>query len=294
MEGKASWVPCVPLLIAALIGAGCGSTARVSTARRVTSAQRAPTDFVVRAGRRELRGECRGPARAGKPTIVLEAGQGNDSAELASVASALGRRWRVCTYDRAGLGRSDPPSGLPRTFPELLEDERAVLTHGPMRPPFVLAGHSLGAMLDLLYMQRHPAGISGVVAMNPGPTYRDWIKRVRGIATRDELLSNEIRPLTGRGPDVARERVDTRASDSLLTRPMPATIPYVVMYAENCDSGRDSYCKKVVGQLEATQRQLARRSPRGAFLAVPGAGHEIFQTHLALVVRTIERLATSR
>jgi pimeloyl-ACP methyl ester carboxylesterase len=222
-----------------------------------------------------------------------EVGQGNDSAELATVASALAPRWRVCSYDRAGLGRSDPPAARPRTLDELLEDEHAVLTRRGMRPPYVLAGHSLGAMLDLLYMQRYPTGIRAVVAMNPGPTYRDWIKRLRGTVTRAELLNNEILPLTGRGPDVAREPVDTRASDSLRARPLPATIPYVVMYAEDCDAGRDAYCNKVVRNLEATQRELARRSPRGAFLAVRGAGHEIFRTHLAVVVRTIERLAAA-
>jgi Alpha/beta hydrolase family len=176
---------------------------------------------------------------------------------------------------------------------ELLADEHAVMTRGAIRPPYLLVGHSLGAMLDLLYMQAHPRELAGVVAMNPGPTYRDWITRLRGLVTRSELKTNEIEPLSGRGPQVAGEPVDTHASSRLLDQPVPASVPYVVMFAEDCGGGTDAYCNKVVRQLEATQRALARRSPLGHFVKVAGAGHEIFAAHLADVVRTIDQLANS-
>jgi pimeloyl-ACP methyl ester carboxylesterase len=281
------------LLLATVLLAACGGGgSKTHTPQKAApSPTGAKRDFVVTRGGRVLRGWCEGPAHAGKPTIVMEAGQGNDSAQLEAVAHSLAPRWRVCGYDRAGLGSSDPEPGARRSLADLLADEHAVLSDGQVRPPFVLVGHSLGAMLDLLYMQRYPDGIAGVVAMNPGPTYHDWIARLRGMVTPEELLKNEIEPLSGRGPDVAGEPVDTRESDALLNYRLPPSIPYVVMYAEDCDSGRDRYCNKVGGKLEASQRALARRTPRGRFVAVPGAGHEIFASDARVVVKTIEGLA---
>jgi hypothetical protein len=59
------------------------------------------------------------------------------------------------------------------------------------------------------------------------------------------------------------------------------------MYAEDCGGGTDPYCNKVVEQLEASQRALAGLSPAGRFVAVSGAGHEIFVTDLDRVVAVV-------
>jgi pimeloyl-ACP methyl ester carboxylesterase len=282
---------------AAVIASGCGnSTANPTTAKRGTVARsRTPSvpsgDFTVHIGGRSLSAHCRGRSPAGRPTIALEVGQGNSSSQLGAVADALSRRWRVCSYDRAGLAGSDPDNHSPRKIAELLADEQAFLRASGASARYVLVGQSLGAMLDLLYMQEHPEQVAAVLAMNPGPTYHDWIRRLRGRVSRAELLDNEIAPMSGRGAQSAQEAVDTRGSDRFLTEPVPASIPYVVMFAEDCGGGSDAYCDKVVRELEHTQRNLARRTRSGRFIAVPGASHEIYLTKLPLVLATVEQLA---
>src|SRR4051794_23049400 len=106
------------LLSAAILLAACGGGASKTSASKTHTAKApaaSPTgakrDFAVTRGGRALAGWCEGSAHAGKPTIVMEAGQGNDSAQLEPLAHALAPRWRVCGYDRAGLGSSDPAPG---------------------------------------------------------------------------------------------------------------------------------------------------------------------------------------
>jgi len=241
--------------------------------------------FRISVGGRTLAGDCRGRVIDGRPTFVLEAGQGNGSDQLQPIADALARSGLVCTYDRAGFGSSDPADRSPRRVSELVADLRAVLQRKAVPRPYVLVGHSLGGLMVLLYMQRHPADVAGVVAMNPGPTYHDWLRRLRPIVTAEELRVNEIEPLSG---NVPAEPVDVRESDDLLNEPFPQHIPYAVMFAEDCGGGTDPYCNKVVNKLEATQRALAKLSPQGRFVRVKGAGHEIYLTHIPRVIAAID------
>lgn len=169
-----------------------------------------------------------------------------------------------------------------------LPNLRAVLRRKGVPRPYLLVGQSLGGLMVLLYMQRHPADLAGVVAMNPGPSYHDWLRRLRPIVTAEELRINEIEPLSGNLPD---EAVDVRQSDDLLTKPFPQRIPYAVMFAEDCGGGADAYCNKVVSELEKTQRALANLSPQGRFVGVKGAGHEIYLAHLERVIAAIDDVA---
>src|SRR5580700_510808 len=52
--------------------------------------------------------DCRG---TGSPTVLLDAGLGDSSATWALVQPQVAKFTRVCSYDRPGLGWSDPSSG---------------------------------------------------------------------------------------------------------------------------------------------------------------------------------------
>jgi pimeloyl-ACP methyl ester carboxylesterase len=283
MRARAAAV-CLPVCVLAA-GCGGGGTNEPST-HTAASAPRAAQSGPLRVdiGGRTLRGECVGKRAAGHPTVVLAAGQGSDEHQLDALAKALSKSHLVCGYARAGVADSDPFDHSPATLSDEVQDMRAVITRGQLPRPYVIVGQSLGAQLALMYAQRHPDGVAGVVAMNPGPTYHDWLRRLRPLVSRSQLRENEIKPLSGIGQD---EAVDTRQSDQLLRRPFPRGVPYAVMYAEDCGGGTDAYCNKVVKQLESAHRALARLSPNGRFVAVPGAGHEIYTTDLEKVLATV-------
>ena len=80
------------------------------------------------------------------------------------------------------------------------------------------------------------------------------------------------------------ELVDLRDSDLILEEPMPPDIPYAVLYAEDCPG---EFCDRIRPVLEAAMADLAELNDLGTFVAVKGAGHEIFASDLEEVVAQI-------
>ena len=64
--------------------------------------------------------------------------------------------------DRAGLGASGAPSG-PVTVADRVTDLHALLMSAGVRPPYVLAGHSIGGWYLRLFTARYPDEVAGVV-----------------------------------------------------------------------------------------------------------------------------------
>ena len=101
----------LPVLL--IFGASCGGNSSAGNSPRPSQSSTvsvpAVREFTVDVGGRKLWGVCQGHARLDTPTVVLEAGDGNDHTQLAPIADALMQQGLVCSYDRAGLGQSDPP-----------------------------------------------------------------------------------------------------------------------------------------------------------------------------------------
>ena len=65
---------------------------------------------LVDVGPYRLHLECTG---SGGPTVILEPGAGNSAASMGLTTPAVARDSRVCVYDRAGRGWSDPAASAP-------------------------------------------------------------------------------------------------------------------------------------------------------------------------------------
>jgi len=106
----------------------------------------------------------------GSPTVILESGGGGGSSTqdwplLARVA----RFTHALSYDRAGLGWSDPPPA-PRTFNGMAGDLDALLAAAKESAPFVLVGGSFGGLLVQVYARLYPAKVAGAVILDaPDP-----------------------------------------------------------------------------------------------------------------------------
>jgi pimeloyl-ACP methyl ester carboxylesterase len=98
----------------------------------------------------------------GSPTIVLEAGLGNDSMTWGGVQPVLSSTTRVCSYDRAGFGWSDPLP-TPRDADHVAAELHELLLQAKVTGPIVLMGHSIGGMYQRDYATRYPADIVGIV-----------------------------------------------------------------------------------------------------------------------------------
>ncbi len=102
-------------------------------------------------------------AGSGSPTVLLEAGLAATSLSWRIVQNEIAKFTRVISYDRAGLGWSDPAPSAP-TLNEQVQDLRAVLSRAS--PPYVLVAHSFGAQIVRAYANRY-SDVCGLVLVDP-------------------------------------------------------------------------------------------------------------------------------
>jgi pimeloyl-ACP methyl ester carboxylesterase len=121
-----------------------------------------PGNLVTVDGKRRLHVVCEG---TGSPTVILEAGGTHFSTEYASVLHGLGAKTRVCAYDRAGMGWSDP-SSKPLSARALVDDLSALLAGSKIDPPYVIVAGSAGGMVAELYTREHPDVVAGLVLLD--------------------------------------------------------------------------------------------------------------------------------
>jgi pimeloyl-ACP methyl ester carboxylesterase len=102
----------------------------------------------------------------GNPTVMLEGGWTTETSYWRKVQPALARRSRVCSYDRAGYGFSDP-GPLPRTAVAIAQDFAAMVDALRLHGPIILMAHSLGAFPARLYASAHPDRVAALVLLDP-------------------------------------------------------------------------------------------------------------------------------
>jgi pimeloyl-ACP methyl ester carboxylesterase len=119
-----------------------------------------PPGQLVDVGGRRLHVDCRGPSRG--PTVILETGALASSLYYQRARDEIARSTRVCLYDRAGLGWSDP-APYPRSFADRADDLHTLLSKAKIRGPYILVGHSMGGLIVREFVARHPKGVIGVV-----------------------------------------------------------------------------------------------------------------------------------
>jgi pimeloyl-ACP methyl ester carboxylesterase len=104
-------------------------------------------------------------AGGGVPVLFLHSLGGNGG-QWALQLDHLRRRRRVVALDLRGHGDSDPADDGDYSIPALAADVAAVADQLPLRR-FVLAGHSLGALVAIEYAGRHPDRLAGLLLVDP-------------------------------------------------------------------------------------------------------------------------------
>ncbi|MEX2553006.1 MAG: alpha/beta hydrolase [Actinomycetota bacterium] len=102
---------------------------------------------------------------SGSPTVVLEAGGGDMSSVFGWIAPAVARDTRVCVYDRAGRGWSEPAEAA-QDRAEIARDFRTLLHRANVPGPYVLAGHSFGGLYVRAFAARYPDEVAGMVLVD--------------------------------------------------------------------------------------------------------------------------------
>jgi pimeloyl-ACP methyl ester carboxylesterase len=128
----------------------------------------------------------------GSPTVFLTAGLGDWATSWSTVQPQIARTTRVCAWDRPGFGLSDA-SGQVQDANTTTADLEAALAKGRIAGPYVLVGHSAGAFETLLYADRHPGQVAGMVLVDPAvPGQTALLARVAPAVAQSSDAFNKV------------------------------------------------------------------------------------------------------
>jgi len=151
-----------------------------------------PFEMVAVEGERRLHSTCAGPEDA--PFVLYDAGAFGNYTDGWWVMEALREDHRVCLYDRAGMGWSDPvPSGRAPDPDWHVEDMRRLKAALGQDTPYVLIGHSMAGLRLHAYANSYPEELRGLVFVDAArpqdskferiKSVRPWIERVMSVST---------------------------------------------------------------------------------------------------------------
>jgi pimeloyl-ACP methyl ester carboxylesterase len=148
-----------PVLVILVLFALAGAYETISQSTEPAVAMRGQ---LVDVGPYRLHLECTGSRG---PTVILEPGGGGSAASMGLIAPAVARDSRVCVYDRAGRGWSDPAASPPDGA-QIATDLHRLLARAHVPGPYVLAGHSFGGLYVRSYAAKYPEEVAGLVLID--------------------------------------------------------------------------------------------------------------------------------
>jgi pimeloyl-ACP methyl ester carboxylesterase len=210
------------------------------------------------------------------PTVVFEAGLGNDLSTWHLVAPAVAKFARVVLYDRAGLGKSLPLTrpNAPITASAVARSLHGLLQKAEVASPYILVGHSLGGLYVQMFARLYPKDVSSVLLLDSSSAAAP-----PELKTRARLAPGSAAYLEEEGIAASNQEVEKAA-------PFP-DVPLTVIAAT--DHG--PFFRRWEGVLLRLQQQLAQLSPQGRLIVAQGSGHDIQIDRPALVVSSLKVLA---
>lgn len=135
---------------------------------------------------------------AGEPTVIFDSALAGSALSWSLVQPAVSAFARTLSYDRAGLGWSDP-GPAPRTAQQAAHELAAMLDALHLNGPFVLVGHSFGGLTARAFTHLYPEKVAGLVLID-AVSLPEWLSMTE---ERRQRLAAGIR-LARRGARLAR------------------------------------------------------------------------------------------
>jgi pimeloyl-ACP methyl ester carboxylesterase len=170
-----------------------------SAAQQSPSAGYPPPGQLISIGARRLHLLCSGQ---GPPTVILVAGGGAFAIDWTLVQPLVAGTTRVCSYDRAGLGWSDP-GPAEETVEETTEDLHQLLRAARETGPYILVGASIGGIYIRAYQHAFPHDVAGLIFANSSHHVGMYVKGKTGLIWK--LSEAELRSAYPLPPDAKGE-----------------------------------------------------------------------------------------
>jgi pimeloyl-ACP methyl ester carboxylesterase len=249
----------------------------------------APSERQVDIGSHRLHLRSEG---GGSPVVVIDAGLTDSLDKLRPLQARLARQTRVITYDRAGYGRSEP-GPLPRDAGREATELRAMLGQAAVPGPYVLVGHSLGALNAQLFAAKYPADVAGLILLDPPPLTFLLRQEYADLAALAEKMTAEWQgiadsALAAGGKDGQARAVFFRAIASEHREMFAASaqaaaairdfgsIPLVVVAAGKPNPAFGAIAEEYQKYWIEQNRLLAAKSSRGRFVLADRSSHYLY------------------
>lgn len=225
---------------------------------------------------------------SGSPTVLLEAGHNEPAATWRFVQPSIAAFTRVCSYDRAGVGRSAPPSSGRRTGRTVTRELHTLLAAlGPAGERYVIVGHSLGGAFVRLFAAEYPASVAGVVLVD-AVHEREFVAVDSLLTTAQRAAGAGMRPMSPEGIDIEGVFAELREQ----RRPVPHDLVVVargVPLAANempPDWSPEQRRRREAIRV-SLQQELARLSPKGRLIVAARSGHFVHHDEPVVVVEAV-------
>ncbi len=178
----------------------------------------------------------------GSPTVVFDSGLGDSFLSWRKVQPQIATFTRACSYDRAGLGYSEP-SDEPRTSKAIAAELHALLRAADIAPPFVMVGHSMAGYDVRVYANDYPSQVVGMVLVDA--SHPD----------QENRFPLELKNLEG----------SFRREEQFITYTMPFAIPRLLGLCEDDPAVRAAECNwNSVREKLAEDRSLTESAAEAA------------------------------
>lgn len=104
--------------------------------------------------------------KEGQPVVVFESGHGTPMGNWDRVLEGVSALAPLITYDRPGIGQSEPVDEMP-TMKNVSDRLIRILNHLNLEPPYILVGHSLGGLYVRGFAIYYPEMLAGLVIIDP-------------------------------------------------------------------------------------------------------------------------------
>lgn len=225
------------------------------------------------------------------PTIVLDAGGGNDSTYWNSFAPELAKRTgsKVITYDRPGFGASDEVSG-PWNVHSATRDLAVGLEKLNATEHVILVSHSLAGEIATYLVGQHPEWFVGAVMVDANvPDFYTDVAIARAEAMYAPIIAaTKAAPPTKSGKQLlALSSSFVETSRAFHRATWPASVPVIVIVAEKppLEDPADAQWWK------DAHAQFVKRAPNRRLVIAKGSSHDVVHDRPDVVSTAISDIA---
>ena len=289
---------------AVVVGAPIAGLVFEAYADAKTAREFPPPGELVDIGGRRLHLVCIG---AGDPTVIVEPSGFSNALSSSRVRERVSSRARVCSYDRMGMGWSDPGPSVVSSA-DLARDLAVLQDRAKLHAPFVIVASSIGGLTAEMYARQYPERVAGLVFVDAASS--EWLPDARDLsrtapflacaagvaarfglirlvdpfglrletseqARRSAAITYGARPWATVCAIVRGLAADPQAFEQ--APPLPRDVPLVVLTAE---SDEDLFPgSRLAGSIRAARidrhKVFAARSTHGTWTLVPDSTHLI-------------------